>query len=322
MRRYQKKIAKEYIELLEQAHSAVRRSMETGDEHTVLDLLAQCQEAAIQLGTMIEAEEGEDCRAVRMLEEYCELVFQIYTLAGQKQALNPAKVHKQLKKQLIPIENSIKHEIRERLEVVFLPYKVSMWDSLESIWMAAEQDENCDAYVIPIPYFDRNQDRSLGQMHYEGEQYPDYVPVLWYEDYDFQERQPDVVFIHNPYDDCNFVTSIHPFFYSSNLKRFADLLVYIPYYSTAGGMSEGQRQCPAYYHADYIVMQAEKYRRFFDDALSQEKLVALGSPKFDRVIRLCSNPPEPPETWKEKMAKGSASITPALTECWEIQKDF
>ena len=53
MRRYQKKIAKEYIELLEQAHSAVRRSMETGDEHTVMDLLAQCQEAAIQLGTMI-----------------------------------------------------------------------------------------------------------------------------------------------------------------------------------------------------------------------------------------------------------------------------
>ena len=66
MRRYQKKIAKEYIELLEQAHSAVRRSMETEDERTVLDLLGQCQEAAIHLGTMIEAEEGEDCRAVRI----------------------------------------------------------------------------------------------------------------------------------------------------------------------------------------------------------------------------------------------------------------
>ena len=302
MRRYQKKIAREYIELLEQAHSAVRKSLETRDEHTLLDLLGQCQEAAIQLGTMIEAEEGEDCRAVRMLEDYCELVFQIYTLASQKQTLNPAKVHKQLKKQLIPIENNIKQDIRERLEVVFLPYKVSMWDSLESVWMAAREDENCDAYVIPIPYFERNQDRSLGQMHYEGDQYPDYVPVVWYEDYDFQERQPDVVFIHNPYDDFNFVTSVHPFFYSSNLKRFADLLVYIPYYSTAGGMSEGQRQCPAYYHADYIVMQAEKYRKFFDERLPQEKLVALGSPKFDRVIRLCSNPPKPPEAWTEKMA--------------------
>ncbi len=302
MRRYQKKIANEYIQLLVQAHSAVKKSMEVRDEETVLDLLGQCQEAAIQLGTMIEAEEGEGFGTVKLLEDYCEVVFQVYTLVAQKQPLNPVKVHKQLKKQLIPIENSIRQDIRERLEVVFLPYKVSMWDSLESVWMAAQEDENCDAYVIPIPYFDRNQDRSFGQMHYEGELYPEYVPVTGYEDYDFEERQPDAIFIHNPYDKCNYVTSIHPFFYSSNLKRFTDCLVYIPYYSTSGGMSEGQRRCPAYYQADLIVMQAEKYRKFFDEALPREKLAALGSPKFDRVIRLCKNPSEPPKTWKEKIA--------------------
>ena len=27
----------------------------------------------------------------------------------------------------------------------------------------------------------------------------------------------------------------------------------------------------------------------------------MGSPKFDRVIRICNNPPEPPEAWKAKM---------------------
>lgn len=302
MRRYRKKIAKEYIELLEKAHGAVRRSLESGDFGTVLDLLGQCQEAAIQLGTMIEEEEGEGFVTVGMLEDYCELVFQIHTLVSQNRILNSAKVHKQLKKQLIAIENSIRCDIRERLEMVFLPYKVSMWDSLESVWMAADADESCDAYVIPIPYFDRNPDGSLGQMHYEGGEYPSYVPVTGYEEYDFEERQPDAIFIHNPYDNQNFVTSVHPFFYSSNLKRFADYLVYIPYYSTSGGMSEGQKQCPAYYHADLIVIQAEKYRKFFDEALPPEKLAALGSPKFDRVIRLCENPPEVPEAWKQRMA--------------------
>ena len=302
MRRYRKKIAKEYIELLEKAHGAVRRSLESGDFGTVLDLLGQCQEAAIQLGTMIEEEEGEGFVTVGMLEDYCELVFQIHTLVSQNRILNSTKVHKQLKKQLIVIENSIRCDIRERLEMVFLPYKVSMWDSLESVWMAADADESCDAYVIPIPYFDRNPDGSLGQMHYEGGEYPSYVPVTGYEEYDFEERQPDAIFIHNPYDNQNFVTSVHPFFYSSNLKRFTDYLVYIPYYSTSGGMSEGQKQCPAYYHADLIVIQAEKYRKFFDEALPPEKLAAMGSPKFDRVIRLCENPPEVPEAWKQRMA--------------------
>ena len=79
MRRYQKKIANEYIQLLVQAHSAVKKSMEVRDEETVLDLLGQCQEAAIQLGTMIEAEEGEGFGTVKLLEDYCEVVFQVYT---------------------------------------------------------------------------------------------------------------------------------------------------------------------------------------------------------------------------------------------------
>lgn len=44
-----------------------------------------------------------------------------------------------------------------------------MSDSLESIYLAAKADPHCDAYFIPIPYFDRNQDGSLGKIHYEAE---------------------------------------------------------------------------------------------------------------------------------------------------------
>ena len=66
-------------------------------------------------------------------------------------------------------------------------------------------------------------------------------------------------------------------------------------------MSDAQAQCAAYYHVDYIIMQAEKYRKFFDPELPREKLLPLGSPKFDRIIRICKNPPEPPEDWKRKM---------------------
>ena len=45
-----------------------------------------------------------------------------------------------------------------RREVVFLPYKASMWDSLESVWKRYEDDPLVDAYVIPIPYYDKNPD--------------------------------------------------------------------------------------------------------------------------------------------------------------------
>ena len=38
--------------------------------------------------------------------------------------------------------------MKVRKEVVFLPYKASMWDSLESVWKAAEEDPDCVAYVF------------------------------------------------------------------------------------------------------------------------------------------------------------------------------
>ena len=99
----------------------------------------------------------------------------------------------------------------------------------------------------------------------------------------------------------DYVCRQHPAFYSGELKKYTDLLVYIPYYSTTGGMAESQALCPAYSNADYIVIQAPKYRGFFDAGLPDKKFLAFGSPKFDSIIYKCQNPMKPPEEWQRKM---------------------
>lgn len=298
MRRFQKQQILDVIVSLHALHREVRDRLNGKDYQTVQTVLSDCQEAAVQVGEAIEQMEGIGTEAVSYLEYYCENIYQV---SIQMQEMSAQKAHKLLENNLIKAENAVKH-MPVRLEAVFLPYKVSMWDSLESVWMAADRDSDCDAYVIPIPYYTINKDGSLGKEHYEGNAYPDYVPVTHYNDYNFENRRPDMIFIHNPYDQYNYVTSVHPFFYSSNLKKFTDCLVYIPYYCTSGGMSEAQNCLASYYYVDYIVVQAEKYKKFFDPNLLQEKLLPLGSPKFDKIIHLCSNPPEPPAGWKEKMA--------------------
>lgn len=301
MRKAQKAQAEELAMLLEQAHDEIREAVDAGRNSMAAELLAQCQEGAIRLGELIEKTEGEGFSTIALLERYCELVYQVHEELTGGAAVNANHVYKKLRKALIQIQNSIRSDIRVRLEMAFLPYKASMWDSLESVWMAADADPDCDAYVVPIPYYDKNNDGSLGTYHYEGSELPADVPVVPYDTYDLEQRRPDVIYIHNPYDNSNFVTTVDPRFYSAELKKYTDLLVYIPYYSTTGGMSEGQASCPAYYNADYIVIQAAKYRRFFDGRIPDDKFLVMGSPKFDRVIRLCENPPEPPADWKEKM---------------------
>ena len=239
MTKKQKKQAEDFIGLLERAHDGIKKTIDTRNTEAALDLLAQCQECAIKLGEIIEAVEGEDFVTIPMIEDYCELAYQFYEKLSQNIPVNSNQVNKALRKSLIRMGNSVKYDIPERKEVVFLPYKASMWDSLESVWKAADEDPDCDAYVIPIPYFDKNPDGSFKEMHYEGDQYPAYVPVTHYDDYDITVREPDMIFIHNPYDEYNYVTSVAPKFYSKNLKQYTEKLVYIPYFVLGG--PEGNR---------------------------------------------------------------------------------
>lgn len=301
MARYKKKDYLVVVELLEQ----VNKRLSQCDLHRVdaPAILSDCQEAAITLGTNLEQQGEEGIRLTNILEEYCENLYQFSQklVEGADNKVYAGYIQT-MAGQLAELEEGICKRLPERKEVVFLPYKASMWDSLESVWMAADKDPNCDAYVIPIPYYDKKPDGSFGEFHYEGDLYPDYVPITDYREYDLEARHPDAIYIHNPYDRYNNATSIDPRFYSDELKQYTDCLVYIPYYATAGGMSEGQALCPAYLNVDYIVIQSEKYRKFFDAKIPDEKFLSLGSPKFDSVIRKCKNPSEPPEEWKKRMA--------------------
>lgn len=101
-------------------------------------------------------------------------------------------------------EPALSRLARQKKEIVFLPYKAAMWDSLESIWKASIADpEHCHSYVIPIPYADRNPDGTVKEWHNERNLFPGYVPTLDCETFDLEALHPDVIFIHNPYDSCN-----------------------------------------------------------------------------------------------------------------------
>lgn len=267
-------------------------------QEQVQGILTDCQQGAVDVGNKIEEKEGEGTEAVRLLEEYCEKVY-LLCINWPDEKLRDKEL-KNIRVLLNKVKNSILYDIKDsKKEVVFLPYKASMWDSLESVWKAADEDPECDAYVIPIPYYDKNPDGSFKEMHYEGELYPKYVPITDWQAYDLEKRHPDVIFIHNPYDEHNYVTSVHPFFYSKNLRRFTDKLVYIPYFMTGGYMSESFKIMPSYLYADNIVTQSELMKEYYDSFV-HDKLLPLGSPKVDRIISdSCLT--SMPEEWKEKI---------------------
>ncbi len=303
MRKRQHSIGIQMIDLLKQLHDKVVESISI-DINITSNLLIECQNTAIKIGNLIEESEGVGTTTVKMLEDYCELVFNINEelIAESEKVANSEKYGKRLNRMITKIENSLKHDITVKIEAVFLPYKASMWDSFESVFEAAEADPNCDAYVIPIPYYDKNPDGSVREEHYEGDLFPKNVPITHFSEFDFGKHHPDMVFIHNPYDYGNLVTTIHPFFYADRLKTITDCLVYIPYFATTGGMSSSRAWCPVYEHVKYIAIQAKYYRDFYESSIPDEKFIAFGSPKFDKVIKKCKNPELPNENWKDIIA--------------------
>lgn len=292
-------------------------------EEAVVKLLSDCQDAAVAVGNRIEALQGEGTESVKELEGYCEDLYQMALLAGDVEGRKT--LLKTLTARVKKIREFMELELPDRKEIVFLPYKSSMWDSLESVWKAANEDDECDVYVIPIPYFDKNSDGSFGAMHYEGDMYPDYVPVIHYDDYNFETRHPDVIFIHNPYDDCNIVTSVEPYFYSDNLKNFTEKLVYIPYFVLGEIELDDQKRIekirhfcvlPGTVNAHKVIVESENIRQIYiqeflktakmqnvnlDRRKLEQKILALGSPKYDKVRSLSRENMVIPKAWEERL---------------------
>jgi hypothetical protein len=254
-------------------------------------LYADCQSGAHSVGEFIEGISGEGTRTVALLEEYCELLFRAYSGAiGEKQ----------LRRHLISIENSVRNElVPNRIEVAFFPYQLSMWDAFESIYLTAKDDPNCDAYCIPIPWFDRKHDGLFGMMHYDGNLYPKNIEITDWREYDVAARHPDVIFVHNAYEDNNYVTSVHPDYYCRRLIDFTDCLVYVPYFVSGENPSLELFLTPGLKIVDKIIAPSMQLAEKLQRCYKRDKILSLGSPKVDAAVRAASDKSNIPQGWKE-----------------------
>lgn len=311
MKRYKKKELLAVTVTLKKANELI--SKQGKNIPSAVDVLSQCQKSAILMGNYLETRGETGLKIVKILEDYCENIYQMsMELESDVQRKTRAGI---IKKQLMQIENVIQYDMPvEKREIVFFPYKASMWDCMESIWAEAVKDERCETYVVPIPYYDKNSDGTLGRMFYEGLELPKEIHVTDWKDYHLEERMPDVAYIHNPYDSCNKVTSIHPDFYIQNLRKYVDKIVYVPYFATMNYVENHFCVLPGTLYTDAVVVQTEKVKQEYLEALSEferdnnlqgtftknrNKFCVFGSPKFDKVLNMEQFQYEVPEEWNK-----------------------
>ena len=330
MRRFQKLQMLKNIANLHIIHQHCKERLLKKEYEFIQTMFGGCQKAVIQMGESIEQLEGAESETIAYLELYCEKLYQVCL---QLDEISAEELYKTLEETLLQAEEAI-DKIPMRKEVVFLPYKASMWDSLESVYLAAKKDKSCDVYVVPIPYYDKNADRSLGEMHYEGNEYPENVEITHYEEYNLEERHPDTIYIHNPYDERNYVTCVPERFFSRRLRNYTEQLVYIPYFILEEIKPDEQERIEKIKHfcflpgtiwAHKVIVQSENIRQIYineyikavkkygyselniDRNYLEEKILALGSPKLDKVRNTDKKALKIPEAWTRIIKKSDGT---------------
>lgn len=294
MRMYKKRELLQCIGILKRANRQLRM-VQYGAGNEVLE---QCQELAIKMGEQIEKDGEDHSVIIGYLEEYCEMLYKAFVCSNSVEYKSLLKKNDSLLKK---IDKGVKEDIQNSAyEIVFLPYKASMWDAFDSVYRAAVEDKDCHVVVMPVPYYNMNQRDNQVEVHYEGNELPEDIPVTDYQTYSLEEVHPDIIFIHNPYDQYNYVTQLPEQYFSTTLIHYTERLVYIPYFITRGdSIKENYCVMPAVKNAWRTFVQSESVRKcYVKYGADPNRIVAMGSPKFDMVIKSQENPPEVPEHWR------------------------
>ena len=275
---------KGFLPLFSEAHREIQNSVNKGEVPQALAILGECQTAAIELGTMIEEEKGEGHATVRVLERYCESIFQLHTrLSEPSDSAQEEKDSNEVWDEFAAFEDrladSAEQDLKEKKEVVFVPYKTAFWETMESMWQRATEDEETEVYVIPAPYYykDAYGREKIVEPHYEAD-YPEDVTITSFGDYSFEKRHPDMIIIQYPYDEYNHGLTIDPFFYGKNLKKYTEQLIYIPpLVLDEIGPEDGRARetikyfcnTPGVVHADTVIVQSEQMRQVYVELLTE-----------------------------------------------------
>ncbi len=172
----------------------------------------------------------------------------------------------------------VEERIGTRKETVFLPFRAKYWPYMEEEWRRAMDDDDTEVYVIPIPYYDKIIYGLNGDIHYEADKFPDYVPITPFDQYDFDKRIPARIVIQNPYDDYNDAITVHPRFYTTMLQHATPELVYIPYFiidDTDLGDEKTRYtadffiKTPGVIRSDKVYVQSENLRELYIDKLCE-----------------------------------------------------
>ena len=276
----------------------------------LIETIREMQNHFLKFPTDIEKYKGDCTAAIEIIKktveeedrEKIEVLEQLHKIYQEEiQIIASSSIIFEKLNELESIINTFKVKWR----MVFLPYKASMWNSMESIWREAIKDSRCEVYVLCLPYMVFDGTGKLQKVVSEEAYFPKYVEVKSLGKHVIEQMQPEFVIIHNPYDEYNNLTRVPEEYYARNLRNHTSCLVYTPYFTFFANDKESLDRLiysPGNFYSDKIIVQSDIVAQHYRErGIDENRLLICGSPKLDAIINMEKEKIEIPELWKKKL---------------------
>lgn len=262
------------LEILKEATQEVDRLLiNLQDINGALDLLNQCQETAIMIGNSIEGVYGEGLETVHNLEKYCETLFELFNAVNCGNSFDEiiSSLHNIISSGISVAQN----ELVDKLNIVFIVWTHKYWKEIAPYYNKYKNDSNYTVNVILVPYFDKNFNGKLTESYIELDKFPKDIKLTLFNDYDLKNNHPDIIYTQYAYDEYHDTMSIHPDYYTKNLFKYTDKLIYVPYIkATPSAGNERDVESMQYYinspgivYADMVVIDTNENKKAYIDYL-------------------------------------------------------
>ena len=168
-------------------------------------------------------------------------------------------------------------------KIAFLPYKRSMWNSMESVYEECKAS-GAEVHCMPIPFYRMKAYREYDYIDNDFDLFGDIAEKID----DLEAIHPDFIVIHYQYEDYNMVTNMLPEYFTINLKtKYKCKIVYIPYGIGGGDLNRHLILQPGLCLIDYAFLESEENVSQFHEEWQKigldfsGRIFGYGSPKLD-----------------------------------------
>ena len=161
-------------------------------------------------------------------------------------------------------------------DVVFLPFSPKYWKYMEKLYRYC-RDKGFATHVVPIPYNYKAWDGSAAEEVFDPAAYPEDIMIEDHTGIDLAAMHPKKIVIQCPFDEWNETLTVSAKYYSVNLKKYTDELIYIPFFVTDDFTKEQEREfinmdgyvtVPGVINADRVILPTEMLKKTYTDKIT------------------------------------------------------